>query len=63
MEKATKRQVPLIVEQHPGDYTWLPFITLIQYNKESHLTVVDNAEDKTISAFVLDLCGPESIDQ
>ena len=63
MEKATKRQVPLIVEQHPGDYTGLPFITLIQYNKESHLTVVDNAADKIISAFVLDLCGPESIDQ
>ncbi len=63
MEKSKKRQVPLIVEQHPSDYTGLPFITLIQYNKESHLTIVDNAADKTINAFVLDLCGPESIDQ
>lgn len=63
MEKSKKRQVPLIVEQHPEDYTGLPFITLIQYNNQSHLTVVDNAEDKFISAFVLDLCGPESIDQ
>lgn len=63
MEKGKKRQVPLIVEQHPDDYTGLPFITLIQYNKQSHLTIIDNAVEKTINAFVLDLCGPEDIDQ
>ena len=54
---------PLIVEPHPVDYTGYPFITLIQYRKEHTLTIVDNADDKTIKVYVLDLCGPSMVNE
>jgi hypothetical protein len=58
-----KTTVPLIVEPHPKDYSGFPFITLIQYRKHPMLTIVDNASDDVIRAFVLDLCGPERVDE
>lgn len=58
-----KSPAPLIVEPHPKDYTGFPFITLIQYRKQPMLTIVDNATDDIIRAFVLDLCGPERVDE
>lgn len=60
---ATKPAVPLIVEPHPKDYSGFPFITLIQYRKQPMLTIVDNATDDIIRAFVLDLCGPERVNE
>jgi hypothetical protein len=56
-------QAPLIVEDHPIDYSGYPFVTLIQYNKEHLLTIIDNSDENSISAYVLDLCGPESVDE
>ena len=63
--KRSKRAnpVPLIVEPHPKDYDGYPFITLIQHRNEHILAIIDNASDKTIEAFVLDLCGPEKINE
>lgn len=58
-----KSPAPLIVEPHPKDYTGFPFITLVQYRKQPMLTIVDNATDDIIRAFVLDLCGPERVDE
>lgn len=58
-----KKSIPLIIEPHPKEYVGFPFITLIQYRKSPILTIVDNADDETIRAFVLDLCGPEEIDE
>ena len=55
--------VPLIVEPHPENYNGYPFITLIQYREKQILAVVDTATDKQIKAFVLDLCGPEGLDE
>jgi len=56
---------PLIVEDHPAAYleTGYPFITLIQHRDQHLLSIVDNADEKTIKAFVLDLCGPERVDE
>jgi hypothetical protein len=56
---------PLIIEDHPASYLeeGHPFITLIQHRNQHILTIVDNADDKTIKAFVLDLCGPEHVDE
>jgi hypothetical protein len=62
-KRNTKQNVPLIVEAHPQGYTGYPFITLLQYNQNHILTIVDNADDKNINAFVLDLCGPENVDE
>jgi hypothetical protein len=63
--KRSKRAnpVPLIVEPHPADYDGYPFITLIQHRNEHILAIIDNASDKTIEAFVLDLCGPEKVNE
>lgn len=58
-----KQQAPLIIEQHPKDYTGFPFITLIQYHKTTMLCIVDNADDSTIRAFVLDMCGPTGVNE
>lgn len=55
--------VPLIVEPHPSDYAGFPFITLIQYRKQPMLAIIDNADEDVIRAYVLDLCGPEHVDE
>jgi hypothetical protein len=60
----TKRTaVPLVVEPYPRDYTGLPFLTLIQFRKQPMLVIVDNVDDRLIKAYVLDLCGPEQVDE
>ena len=61
--KRKANHVPLIVEPHPDDYNGYPFITLIQYRDNHELTVIDNANEKNISAFVLDRCGPEGLNE
>ena len=61
--KRTKDQAPLIVESHPVDYTGYPFITLLRYNKETMLTIIDNRSETAIHGYVLDLCGPERVDE
>lgn len=61
--ESKKTVVPLIIETHPQDYTGFPFITLIQYRKQPMLAIVDNADEEVIRAFVLDLCGPEQVDE
>lgn len=58
-----KTSAPLIVEPHPKDYSGFPFITLVQYRKHPMLTIVDNATEDIIRAYVLDLCGPEHVDE
>lgn len=60
---SSKVSHPLIVEPHPKDYSGFPFITLIQYRKAPMLVIVDNADDSSIKAYVLDLCGPERVDE
>lgn len=55
--------IPLIVEPHPENYEGYPFITLIQHRNQHVLTIVDNADDKVVRAFVLDLCGPENVNE
>lgn len=59
----TKKRVSLIVEQHPETYSGYPFITLIQYKSQHVLSIIDNSDNKTIRAFVLDLCGPENVNE
>lgn len=54
---------PLVVEEHPGDYKGYPFITLIQYNGKSYLTLVDNATDKLVKCYILDLCVAENVNE
>lgn len=52
---------PLIVEPHPENYTGCEFITLIKYNDENFLNIVDNICNKQIITYVLDYCGPANV--
>lgn len=59
----TKKNAPLVAELHPRSYTGFPFITLIQYRKTPMLTIVDNIRKDSIGAFIIELCGPENVDE
>ena len=61
--KRAKHVMPLIVESHPNDYTGYPFITLIKFRQEHILTIIDNSDDKSIIAYVLDDCGPAKVSE
>lgn len=64
MKRRTRgNPIPLIIEDHPDDYDGYPFITLIQYRKQHFLAIVDNADEKMIRSFVLDLCGPAKVNE
>lgn len=54
---------PLIIEPHPVDYTGLPFLTLIEYRKQRLLAIVDNISTDAVRAYILDLCGPEGVNE
>lgn len=55
--------VPLIRENHPSDYNGYKFITLIQYNDTTLLSIVDNVQDGHIFAYILDYCNSSKIDE
>ena len=54
---------PLIVEPHPENYNGYEFITLIRYNDETSLNIIDNVCNKQIITYVLDFCGPVNVDE
>lgn len=54
---------PLIVEEHPKDYKGYEFITLIKYNDQNFLTIVDNITSDRVIAYVLDYCPNMNIDE
>ena len=62
-KRVRRNPLPLIIEPHPADYAGYPFITLIEYRDKHLLGIIDNATDKMIKAYVLDLCGPASVDE
>jgi hypothetical protein len=57
------KKFPLIVEPHPSDYDGYDFITLIRFNDESFLSIIDNVTKKYIYGYVIDYCGPEGFDE
>ncbi len=61
--RKSQYSVPLIVEPHPSDYNGYRFITLIRYNDDNTLNIVDNIINKQIHTYVLDLCGPEEVNE
>ena len=57
------KKFPLVVEAHPEDYDGYDFITLVKFNDDTFLNVIDNVSKKYIYGYVLDLCGPEQFDE
>jgi hypothetical protein len=54
---------PLVVENHPEDYDGYEFMTLIRYNDEDLLNIVDNVCNKQIVTYVLDYCKPAGVNE
>lgn len=54
---------PLIIEAYPDNYDGMKFITLIRYNDENSLNLIDNVVNNNIIAYVLDLCAPNNINE
>lgn len=63
VKRKKNNDIPLIVEQHPDNYTGYPFITLVQYNKQSYLTIINNTTDTQIGAYVLDYCTMNGVNE
>lgn len=62
MSKKQASAQPVLFENYPTEYTGFPFLTLIEYADERYLTIVDIVTGGTISAYVLDLCKSEGLD-
>ena len=52
-------KIPLVPEEYPASYNGYKFLTLIRYNNESLICIVDNIIDGEVTAYVLDLCKKE----
>lgn len=54
---------PLIIEAHPDNYNGYEFLTLIRYNDNDFINIIDNICNKQIITYVLDFCGPANVDE
>jgi hypothetical protein len=57
------KQPSLIRENHPASYKGYEFITLIKFNGETYLNIVDNVVNNNIVSYVIDLCEAMSVDE
>jgi hypothetical protein len=62
-DQVVRRSFPFIIQHHPVEYTGYPFLSVIQYKNQHIISIIDNVNKKTVKAFVLDLCGPENVDE
>lgn len=60
---STNSEFPIIIENHPKDYNGYEFITLIKYNDDVNLVIIDNIYKKHIDAYCLDLCKAANVDE
>lgn len=57
------KKFPLVIEPFPENYTGYKFITLIRYNDQNTLNIVDNVINNMVITYTLDLCGPENVNE
>ena len=57
------KKFPLVVEPHPVDYKGYEFITLVRYNDDTFLSIIDNVSKKYIFGYVIDMCSPEQFEE
>lgn len=57
--KKVEKVAPLIAEPYPESYAGYQFLTLIRYQEENYVCIVDNMIEGEIVAYVLDLCSKE----
>lgn len=52
----------ITIEDYPKDYSGPEFLTLIEYGSTQFVTIVDIIAGGNVSAYVLDMCKSEHID-
>lgn len=57
------KSIPLVIETYPENYDGYEFITLIRYNDENFINIVDNVINNTIITYVLDFCPRANISE
>lgn len=57
--KKINQLFPLVAEPHPETYAGYGFLTMISFNSENYITIVDNIVKEEIVAYVLDFCPKE----
>ena len=57
--KKINQLFPLVAEPHPENYNGCAFLTLVCYNGENFITIIDNIVNGEIVAYVLDHCTKE----
>ena len=57
-----KNKIPPLIIENVKDKANLYYLSLIEYKRDSYLTIIDNITPNEISAFVLDYANQESID-
>jgi hypothetical protein len=57
--KKINQLFPLVAEPHPDHYKGYEFLTLICFNGETFITIIDNVVKGEIIAYVLDFCARE----
>jgi len=62
MNNKMDKIAPIIREDHDENYTGKPYFTLVMYQQNPYIVLVDNYINKTINGFVLDYCEVYSID-
>lgn len=60
---AKNNKPELVIEQHPETYTGLKFLSLVKFQDDYLLCVIDNIDEKTLRTFVLDYCTGAGINE
>jgi hypothetical protein len=63
MKKTNKNKPELVFEEHPENYNGYKFITLVRYNDQNFLTIVDNIINNHMIVYVLDYCNTHNISE
>ena len=54
---------PLTIEPYPENYNGPKFISVIRYNDENYVNIIDNIYNKQIIAYVLDFCNAANVNE
>lgn len=58
----SKRKIPSLIVEHVSDAGNLHLLSMLEHRRDKYLVVVDNIDEETITAYVLDYAQQEGID-
>jgi hypothetical protein len=58
----SKRKIPTLIIEHVSDRGNLHLLSMLEHRRDRYLVIVDNIDDETITAYVLDYAQQEGVD-